>query len=259
MSLTRRAVLTVVGIWLFVIATVVVMVALREAPADAVDMSGDGTPRHLSARWPASGLTHLKLTATDGNVTISAGETSEVEVSVEVRPARRQSSFFSKLRASGNPASATLSHHESDGRSAVRLDGANGPLEEHWTIRVPKHFAAEVDMADGRLSITGVEGGVWARANAGLGSTAGVMDVDVPGGALDLRLQVGTINATTGSTNHGAVDVRSDVGDARLSLAGRSIQAPREPGPGHRLRLDGDGPHALRVKVNVGDASLKIR
>lgn len=259
MTLTRRAVVTVLGIWLFVIATVAAMVTIRQAPEALGHVSGDGAPRRLSARWPATGLNELKVAASDGEVTITAADTNEIEVSVDVRPARQGGSFFSRFRASGNPSDAQLEHRESDGRSTVRLERGNGPLEEHWTIRVPQHFRAQVDMGDGRLSIIGVEGGVWAKANAGLGSSAGTMTVDVPGGALDLSLAVGNINATTGSTTHGAVDVRSDVGDAVLTLAGRAINAPREPGPGHHLRLDGDGPHALRVRVNVGDATLRIR
>lgn len=260
MTLTRRAVVTVLGIWLFVIATVAAMVSIRQSADDVEDGAvADLSPRQLTGRWAATGLNELKLAASDGEVTITAADVAEVEVSVDVRPARKGSSFFSRFKGSGNPAGATVHHQESDGRTTVRLNGGNGPLEEHWTIRVPRHFRAQVEMGDGRLSITGIEGGVWAKANAGLGSRPGTMTVDVPGGALDLSLAVGEVTATTGSTNHGNVDVSSDVGDAKLTIAGRAINAPREPGPGHRLRLDGEGPHALRVRVNVGDATLRIR
>lgn len=259
MTLTRRALLTVLGIWLFVIATVAGVVSLRQSP-DAIDGAPvDPSPRHLTSTWPAAGLTALKVAASDGEVTITAADIAQVEVSVDVRQARQGNSFFSRFRRSGNPGAAQIQHEETDGRSTVRLNGSDGPLEEHWTIRVPKYFAAHVEMGDGRLSVTGIEGGVWAKANAGLDSSPGRMTVDVPGGALDLSLAVGQIVATTGSTNHGAVDVRSDVGDAKLTLAGREINAPREPGPGHRLRLEGEGPHTLRVRVNVGDATLRIR
>lgn len=259
MTLTRRALLTVLGIWLFIIATVAGVVSLRQSPQAVENLPADLSPRHLTSTWPAEGLTELKVAASDGEVTITAADIAQVEVSVDVRQARQGSSFFSRFRRSGNPGAAQVQHQESGGRSTVRLEGGDGPLEEHWTIRVPKHFGTQVEMGDGRLSVTGVEGGVWAKANAGLDSSPGRMTVDVPGGALDLSLAVGQIIATTGSTTHGDVDVRSDVGDAKLSLAGRDIDAPREPGPGHRLRLEGEGPHALRVRVNVGDATLRIR
>jgi hypothetical protein len=259
MTLTRRAVVTVLGIWLFIIAGVIAMMAVRQTPAEFDEVSGDVSPRQLADRWPATGLNELKLDASDGEVTISAADITEIDLTVDVRPARQGGSFFSRFRSSGNPAAAQLRHQESGGRTTVRLEGGHGPLEAHWTIRVPKHFRVQVEMEDGRLTITGIEGGVWAKANAGLGSRPGTMTVDVPGGALDLSLAVGHVTATTGSTDHGAVDVSSDVGDAKLTLAGRAINAPREPGPGHRLRLEGEGPYALRVRVNVGDASLRIR
>jgi hypothetical protein len=102
-------------------------------------------------------------------------------------------------------------------------------------------------------------GGVRVKANAGLGSEGGSIRVNVPGGRLDLSLHVGDIHAVTTSTSRGPVDVQASVGDARLTLAGRAIVSPREPGPGHRVRLNDSGPDAVTVKVGVGTASLDIK
>ena len=97
-----------------------------------------------------------------------------------------------------------------------------------------------------------------ASLDAAHGAALGV-DVEVPGGALDLRMGVGRLRAATSTASHGRVDVRSRVGNARLSIDGHEIQAARKPGPGHRLQLSGRAGDALTLDVKVGDASLTIR
>ena len=233
MTLSRRAILTVLGIWLFIIAAVTGVVSMRGTSPAAWASTGDSQPATLAARWPATALQELRLEATQGAVTIVTTDADEVAVSVEVRPTRRTHSFFS--RGSGIPADAQLIHDEIGTQTALRLTDAGGPVEEHWTVRVPKRFSVRATVNVGDLKVSGVEG------------------------ALELEVSVGTITADSSSVTHGAVDVRSDVGDARLSVEGRSIIAPRRPGPGHHLRLDGDGPHTLTLRVNVGDANLRIR
>lgn len=233
MTLTRRAVVTVLGIWLFIIATVAAMVSLRGTSSPASGPSADPQPRTLVGRWEAAPLREISVVATSGAVTIAGADADEVDVSVEVRPARRTRALFS--RASGDPGTARLVHEATGTHASLRVADTHGPVEEHWTVRVPRRFGVRVDMHEGRLVVTGVEG------------------------ALDLDVSVGTIDADSHSTTHGAVDVRSQVGDARLTVAGRSIVAPRQPGPGHRLRLDGEGAQALTLRVDVGDATLRIR
>lgn len=182
----------------------------------------------------------------------------EIQVAVDVS---NGSTGFRLLGSATGDASRT----ELDSRSTaealrLRLRGATGDgLDERWHVRVPARLAADVTIHEGTVQITGLEGGVRASVDGGAGHAPGVLQVDVPRGPLDLAVGVGSIDARTAETPRGAVDVRSTVGRATLVLDGHEIVAEREAGPGDRVKLKGDGPDGITVRVSVGDARVRIR
>lgn len=250
--MSRRTVLIVVGIWLVGIAVAAQLVAMRETA------QAPQTTRAFTADIDAAGLQALDLRTTDGSVEIVGTDENRIRLSAEVSTPGQK-----KRWAPTFPADLLRTELMSETRgnvltARIRVPGDDAVLER-WILKVPRRFRVHLEAHDTSIEVSDVAGGVTVRANAGVGSAPGRIRVNVPGGRLDLALHVGDIQAQTLSASKGPVDVESRVGDARVSLAGRDIVSPREPGPGHRVRLNDPGPDAVKLKVGVGTATLDIK
>jgi hypothetical protein len=207
---------------------------------------------------PAASVTRLEIVGGDANVTIAASASDQIELAVDLASSPPIGVFVG--RRVGDAAETWLDSSMQGTMMTAHLRGAIGDgLTERWTVRVPARLAADVSIHRGHIDITGLEGGVRARADSGIGHESGAIRVDVPRGSLDLSLGVGTIDARAGETPRGGIDVRSRVGRASLSVDGHNIVAGHEPGPGERVRLTGDGPDDIVVRVGVGDAHVRVR
>jgi hypothetical protein len=242
---------------LFPITAVLVVASLRAATP--VAGAAPSAARVLTTSIPAATLTHLDLTALDGQVDLTASPdpaSTTIMVTVALNPPR--------VHNFRRPASADLT------RVAIAADVAGniarlgltnaqpGNIEATWTISVPARFSARVSSHNGAVAISGLEGGVDAAVDAGLGGRGGRLSVDIPRGRLTLTVGVGTLTARRRSASFDRADVSATVGDAELFLLGHEIKAPHAPGPGHHVTLDGDGPDVIRARVSVGDVTLHI-
>lgn len=250
--MSRRVVVIAVGVWIAAVVIAAEIVALRGAAREPQ------APRTLSVDVEAAGLQSIDLRTTDGAVEVVGTAEDRIRISTGISTPARKRRWVADF-----PADLARVNLDGERRGDVftarlRVPG-NDPLVERWTVHVPRRFRVSLDANDSAVVISDVSGGVSVRANAGLGSEPGSVRVNVPGGGLDLSLHVGEIHAQTSSTARGPVDVESNVGDARVTLAGRSIVSPRAPGPGHRLRLSDTGPDAVKLRVGVGTASLDIK
>jgi hypothetical protein len=244
--------LVITGLVVWSVALVAAVVSGRGAIMPAPSTNS------LQAVVPASGISRLEIVGGDGNVTIAASASDQIELAVDLASNPPIGVFVGKRV--GDAAQTTLDSSTQGTTMTAHLRGAIGDgLTERWTVRVPARLAADVSMHRGQIDITGIEGGVRARADSGIGHESGAIRVDVPRGSLDLSLGVGTIDARAGETPRGGIDVRSRVGRASLSVDGHSIVAGREPGPGERVRLTGEGSDDIVVRVSVGDAHVRIR
>lgn len=247
----KRLIWVGVAVWAGLIVAVVQLVETRQA-------GQTGATRTFTAEAAADDVEIFDMAATDGSVTVTGTTEDRIRISVEVSAPQGSTRWFQ--RAAGDPSRAELLAERRGSAFVARVRAAGGaPLVEHWTIQIPQRLRVGIVANDSRIDVTGVAGGVLVSANAGLDHRPGSIRVAVPRGVLDLSLNVGTIDAQTTVAARGPVDVRSSVGDARLTVAGRQIKSPRAPGPGHRLRLDDQGPDSMTVRVKVGDASLIIR
>lgn len=213
----------------------------------------------LTASIPATGLTHLDLNALDGTVDITTAadpNSMAIAVNVSLDPPR-----LHNFRRKPSATLSAVSLKTAVDKNVLRLGLNNaevGNVETHWAIVVPARFSASINVHNGGATITGLAGGVQAAVGAGLGGKGGQLFVDVPQGRLQLDMGVGSVIAHRRSAAFDRADVSAGVGDAQLFLLGHEIKAPHAPGPGHRVRLDGDGPDAIRARVSVGDVALHI-
>lgn len=250
--MSRRIIVIAVGAWLAAVAVAAQLVALR----------GDGQQppesRTLTAEADAQGMVAIDVRTTDGAVEVIGVDEDRIRITAELSTPSEKRRWYDRLTTELSRAELVGERNGDVFTATVRVPGG-GPVVERWTVRVPRRFGVTLGANDGAFVISDVSGGVKVRAKAGLGSTPGSIRVNVPGGRLDLSLSVGDIHAETSSASRGPVDVESNVGDARLTVAGRVIDSPRSPGPGHRLRLNDAGPDAVTLRVGVGNATLDIR
>ena len=233
--MTMRS-MAVVGLVLWGAAVVAAAVAGRPAPAPAPSTNA------LSATVSAAGLRRIEISAGQGQVEVGVTPGDQIEIAVALESG---GAGVRLLGASPGDAARTALDAVVQGQTLrARVTGATGDgLIERWAVRVPARLAAEVTLRRGAITVTGVEGGVRASADSGLGQAPGAMAVDVPRGPLMLTMGVGTIRAHTGETPPGDIDVQSRVGHARLSLEGhdhrhdRSVRCGRARAPrGRRHR-----------------------
>lgn len=250
--MSRRIIVTAVGVCLAAIAIAAQLVALRGAAQQPQES------RSFAVEADATGMLSLDLRATDGLVEVIGIDEDRVKITTEVSTPTEQRRWYQIQPAELSRAELITGRNGNVFTARVRVPGG-GPVVEHWTVHVPRRFAVAVGANDGAFVVSDVSGGVMVRAKAGLGSKPGSIRVNVPGGRLDIGLGVGDIDVQTSSTSRGPVDVESSVGDARLTIAGRVIDSPRSPGPGHRLRLNDAGPDAVTLRVGVGTATLDIK
>lgn len=217
------------------------------------------SPRVLTASIPAAGLTHLDLVALDGRVDITTSpdpSAASVTISVALDPPRLKNFRRTKPADLDTVELKTITE-----QNVLRVGLTNaraGNVEARWTIVVPARFSARVDGHDGAISIAGLEGGIEADVNSGLGGRGASVTVDVPRGRVVLDVGVGEITVRRRSAAFDRAEIAASVGGATLYLLGHEVKAPHEPGPGHRIVLNGDGPDVVTARVSVGDVAVHI-
>lgn len=231
-----------------------------------VSALGAGGTRVFERELPASDLSRVSVIAGNGEITVIATPEEVVRVRLEARAKRWTGdddrgplAWFLSRRLEDEPdllQAISLSERVEDGELVLRAHprgrSRESRIAETWRLEVPARLALELSASSAEVEVSGVAGGVRLRQGHGAAI------VTVPGGDLDLGVQVGRLEARSGAREWRRVGLRSDVGSTRLLLDGRRMRYPNPPGPGSHVTLEGRGEDTLELRVQVGDAVLRL-
>jgi hypothetical protein len=201
--------------------------------------------RTLNANESDQGLNGVEVEGHVGAMRIVPSNSAGIRVQVDVkRP--------SDERPRGNPQNVDLRTSRRGSTLVIGLFGDYQDLEETWMLEIPAHLQVEAEMGVGDLQVQGIRGGL--RAKVGVGG----LRIDVPEGNINAETGVGKVNVKSATTSYSSVEVRTGVGGTRIMIDGLQIQQQRQPGPGDRISLNGNGRDRLQIHSGVGDAELTI-
>jgi len=209
-------------LWMYVLPAL-----LLAAPAGA-----DERPiRDLNGSWSSTGVRRMELKLPPGDIRIEPGNDARLRVELEVYCAIDQDGCEERA---GRLALAT----EKEGNTqTLRVTGMGTMnfrgLNLRGRIVVPRGVTLDVDFPAGDLKIRGIEGD---------------LDVDMGAGDVDIALREHDVRS---------VRVGVGIGEASLSVAGRTIEG--SGWLGHRVRWgEGSGPSRVTVNLGVGDVGVRL-
>ena len=224
------------------------------APAD----TASSMPRTLKADLAAAGVNTVALEVGVGELHVTASGDDQVHVQVTLRHKERQFMWFFHWMDGGSAdqiAAAAIQQKTSGDRLTLSLSyphSSNNDMKQEWDVQVPARMKLDAVMEVGDLGVEGVAGGVAAKLNVG------EVSIDVPRGAIDAQVDVGEIRAKTATARHGKIQLATNIGDAVLVIEGSESGYHDHGGLGTSVTLDGSGPDAMQLKVNIGDVSLHV-
>jgi len=193
-----------------------------------IEESDDGYTARVTKTFSVASGGQLNLDATNGSITVSGGDRSEVVVNEKIR-------FEDSSR---EDVSEYLEEHPtvyeaSDGTVRIRgpernnggwWDGPGVDVEYSYTVKLPRQFNANVETSGGSLTVTDLNGTVQGQT-AGGSVTArritGDVQVETAGGSLTLEELDGAVQ---GKTAGGSIDVSAISGPLNVRTAGGSIR-----------------------------------
>lgn len=215
-------------------------------------------PRVLKADLAGTGVNSVALEVGVGELHVTASGDDQVHVQVTLRHKERQFMWFFHWMDGGSAdqiAAASIRQKTSGDRLSLSLDyprRGDDDMKQEWDVQVPARMKLDATMAVGDLGVQGVGGGVAAKLNVG------EVSIDVPQGSIDASVDVGEIRAKSATARHGKIQLATNIGDAVLVMQGSESGYHDHGGLGTRVSLDGSGPDAMQLKVNIGDVSLHV-
>ena len=226
--------------------------------AAQADPAASSMPRTLKLDVASTGINTAALEVGVGELHVTASNDDKVHVQVTLRRKQREFMWFFHWMAGGTSdeiAAAAIQQKTSGDRLTLSLSyphTGGDDMKQEWDVQLPARLKLDAAMEVGDLSVEGVSGGVGAKLNVG------EVSIDIPKGAIDASVDVGEIRAKTATGQHGRIQLATNIGDAVLVMQGSESGYHDHGGLGSKVSLDGTGPDAMQLKVNIGDVSLHV-
>jgi hypothetical protein len=205
-----------------------VLVALALAAPSA---AGERRLRDLAGSYSASGMRRIELRLPPSDIQIEPSRDGRLRVELGVYCG------FDEDRCAERADQLTLATERDGNILRFRVDNmptlnARG-LNVRGRIFVPPNVALDVDLPAGELKIRGIEGN---------------LDVDIGAGEIEIALRERDVRS---------VRVGVGIGEASLSVGGRSIEG--SGWLGHKVRWgEGNGPSRVSVNLAVGEVDVRL-
>lgn len=213
--------------------------------------------RTLETSLAVANASVLMTHANTGSVRVTVSSDASVHASVRLLPSNNFFwDLFTHSHAPQAIREARLTHILDNGVLDFSVqyppDLDSSAINEEWTIAVPATMQVKSHVNVGKLSVTGIAGGVDAQMNVGK------VVLDVPHGPLDVTVNVGKIDAQAHSADYGKVGLSANVGETQLTLDGVDAGNHSKQGVGSQIDYQGKGSNPISLKVNTGKVTLEL-
>ena len=210
--------------------------------------------RLIERTVPAAKVRELAVKGHVGKIEVSSTGGENVILRLRLKSKEYGGWLFSRRK--GDPERAELRHEARGDTLAfdIRYDGDRDGLEEEWDFQVPARLAARLNLSVGDINVRGLSGGLELKLNVG------DITADIPEGSVTADVNVGDIRVITASGSLDRARLDANVGGTRIEgVDSGEVRRSRGYGPGDSIAYDGNSRDRIRLEVNVGDASLRIR
>jgi DUF4097 and DUF4098 domain-containing protein YvlB len=233
--------------------------------AQQIQEADDGSVATVNKTFAVEPGGTLDLEATNGSITVTGGDRSEVVVEEEIRfekASREEAAEYLDENATSYEQTNNTVRIRGPERNGGSWWGGTDDVQYRYRVQVPRRFSAQLQTSGGSLTVTDLEGVVQGKTAGGSVTTeriTGDVQVRTAGGSLTLRAIDGRVQGRTAGGGievddvTGPLNVRTAGGSIRISEVNDSVTAKTAGGSVQVERVDG----AVEARTSGGDVTVR--
>ena len=233
--------------------------------AQQIQESDDGYTAVVNKTFSVAPGGTLDLEATNGSITVTGGDRSEVVVEETIRfedASREETTEYLDENATSYEQTNNTVRIRGPKLNGDSWWGSDDDVQYSYRVEVPRRFSTRLQTSGGSLTITDLEGDVDGKTAGGSVTTeriTGTVEVRTAGGSLALRGIDGQVQGRTAGGSiavedvTGPLNVRTAGGSIRISEVDDSVTAKTAGGSVQVERVDG----AVEARTSGGDVTVR--